>query len=214
MLSSVFGASVLLGNRISCSQAMDVTIHLPDLPTSMPSLPSIEAPRLLPMPSLPSMPEVPTLPTLDEVVDAVPIPEMFKSVSQQAVDSLSIYRQPISQLRRELSRMKEGSIEFEEKGMVIRIAQTYFSPTQRPSLLATMDRLAPVIGSNGEGLQLATSMREEAAVLTSGARAEDLTTQKTAAKAMAGLLEEAFDLLGGVVPPPSPIGNGKLLGII
>ena len=207
VFSFTSGVVGILGH--SSSQALDVTIHLPDIPNSMP-----EMPRGLPMPSLPSMPQAPTVPSLDEVVNAVPIPEMLKNESQRAIDTLSVYIQPLSDLQRELSRMKEGSIEFEDRSLVVRIVERYFSITQRPSLLSSMDQVAPLIGGDGEGLELAFSMKAESRALLAAVRAEDLPAQKAAAKALARLLKEAISLLDGTVPPPATIGNGKFLGVI
>ena len=81
---------------------------------------------------------------LTQLLCIVKVPEMFKSEEQQAIDALSVYQRPLVDLRRSLNSMEEP-LEFEEKGLVVRTVQTYFSPSQKPSLLFDLDRLGKAL---------------------------------------------------------------------
>lgn len=164
--------------------------------------------------SAPSMPSIPSEPP---ALPEIPVPEILQSVEQRAANELSAYRRPLADMSKQLDKIVNEPQEFDDKVFIYTSITSYFSPTQRPSLLASLAQLSPVIGEKGP--QLAADCRRALGELQTATRAGDLAAQKSAVAAMSKALEASFEELqkkdGSVkIPPPKEIGNGSFLGLL
>lgn len=191
--------------------------------------------------SLPSAPSLPTLPTLDDLQASAEAtgealkPEFLKPENQQMVDVLSAYRQPLAGLQRELAKMRTEPQPLEDKAVVFATVQAFLDPKLKKSLLRELDRAAPLMAASADapaaaaasadlapaasgvertGLAVAAAARAAVGALVAATREGDLAAERAQAAQLSALLEEAFTRLGDFqVPPPVPVGNGKLLGV-
>lgn len=148
----------------------------------------------------------------------LPTLDILQSDPQRAANELSIYRRPISDMKRMLSRFDPSEPqELEEKVFFFSEISTFFSPTQKPSLIASLEKLSPVIGD--EGGAIARAARTAVADFQKALRAGVLADEKASLKDLESALESAFVELQKhddrlKVPPPKDIGNGSFFGVL
>jgi len=103
------------------------------------------------------------------------------------VDILATYRQPLANLRLELSKMKEPQ-PIEDKSIIFATVQSFLDPKQKKSLLRELERAAPLMAVTSAAANQTEPERGGAAVvadarlavgaLVAAARAGDLRTER------------------------------------
>ena len=123
------------------------------------------------------------------------LPVLLPSKFQKAANELSIYQKPIRDMTRALNRMGGQEQEPEDKIFFFGSISAYFSTTQSPSLISTLQRQASLglLGEAGPGI--ATSAKTAVENLQTALRAGSLDGEKSAVKDLSSSLEGAFDSL-------------------
>ena len=147
------------------------------------------------------------------------LPVLLPSKFQKAANELSIYQKPIRDMTRALNRMGEQEQEPEDKIFFFGSISAYFSTTQSPSLISTLQRQASLglLGEAGPGI--ATSAKTAVENLQTALRAGSLDGEKSAVKDLSNSLEGAFDSLQASdnklkIPKEKEVGNGSFFGIL
>ena len=158
--------------------------------------------RALELPALPSVP----LPEID----------MFPSDFQRAANELANYRKPLADMASKLNSMPDEQ-ETEDKVFFFSTISYFLSPTQRPSLILSLERLAPVIGEDGD--KIASEAKEAVSELQKALRASNLPDEKRAVRDLSAVLESSFAELRKrdpsiKLPLPKEVGNGSFFGVL